>query len=89
MQAREQLLTEVINPAWVQLTPGSGTYLNEANFGQINALEAFYGDNLERLGRIKKKYDPFNLFYAPTAVGSEAWVPDASGRLCQPSGIHQ
>ena len=84
MQSRERLLTEVINPALVNLAPGSGTYMNEANFNQSDAAEAFFGRNLERLRSIKKKYDPLDLFYAPTAIGSEAWVPDASGRLCRP-----
>ncbi|KAL8787048.1 MAG: hypothetical protein Q9195_007953 [Heterodermia aff. obscurata] len=84
MQSRERLLSEIINPALVNLAPGSGTYMNEANFNQSDAEEAFFGRNLGRLRSIKKKYDPFDLFYAPTAIGSEAWVPDTSGRLCRP-----
>jgi hypothetical protein len=32
---------------------------------------------------VKKKYDPGNIFYATTAVGSEAWTVASGGRLCQ------
>lgn len=72
MVAREELLTDVINPQLVALTPGSGTYLNEANFNQNDALQAFCGSNLDHLSSVKKKYDTLDLFYALTAVGSEA-----------------
>lgn len=72
MVAREELLTDVINSQLVALTPGSGTYLNEANFNQNDALQAFCGSNLDHLSSVKKKYDTLDLFYALTAVGSEA-----------------
>ena len=85
MVAREELLSTVIQPRLDALTPGSGTYLNEANFNQTDALDAFYGSNLGRLVSIKKRYDPLDLFYAPTAVGSDAWILNADGRLCRSS----
>ena len=85
MVARERVLTTVIQPRLDGLTPGSGTYLNEANFDQADALEAFYGGNLGELTGIKKKYDPLDLFYAPTAVGSDAWTLNGDGRLCRSS----
>ncbi len=34
----------------------------------------------------KAKYDPNDLFYATTAVGSEGWKADIGGRLCKVSG---
>ena len=83
MAAREDVLTNEIQPLLDALTPGSGTYLNEANFGQKGALGAFYGENLERLTGVKERYDPTDLFYATTAVGSPAWVVDEVGRLCR------
>lgn len=83
MQAREDHLTNYISPRLESLTPNSGTYLNEANFGQENWQDIFYGANYERLLEVKNKYDPKALLYAPTAVGAEAWVPDSDGRLCR------
>ena len=83
MAAREDVLTNQIQPMLDALTPGSGTYLNEANFNQRNALQAFFGENLDRLTQVKKMYDPTDLFYATTAVGSPVWVVDGSGRLCR------
>jgi FAD/FMN-containing dehydrogenase len=71
------------------ITPGSGGYLNEGDvmepFGQ-----AFFGSNYDRLKRIKKATDPWNVFWAPTAVGSEDWYITGqedwltlqTGRLC-------
>lgn len=83
MAGREDVLTNVIEPQLTALTPGSGTYLNEANFNQKDAQRQFFGPNLDRLRRIKKKYDVLDLFYGQTAVGSEAWSSDATGRLCR------
>ncbi|RFU34023.1 hypothetical protein B7463_g2267, partial [Scytalidium lignicola] len=84
MVAREAHLTNSISPRMEALTPGSGTYLNEANFQQKEFQENFYGANYGRLRSIKKKYDPKDLFYTVTSVGSEAWVLDGEGRLCRP-----
>ena len=81
--ARENELTDVIIPQLDAVTPGSGTYLNEANFQQKDWKENFYGSNYERLRKIKKKYDPEDLFYALTAVGSDAWIVASDGRLCR------
>ncbi|KAI0902905.1 FAD binding domain protein [Ustulina deusta] len=79
----ETYLIDVIVPALKSLAPEGGAYLNEANRRQADWKESFYGTNYERLLSIKKIYDPEDLFYAPTAVGSDAWVPDSSGRLCR------
>ncbi|KAH7318998.1 hypothetical protein BKA65DRAFT_599150 [Rhexocercosporidium sp. MPI-PUGE-AT-0058] len=83
MQAREDHLTNYISPSLEALTPSSGTYLNEANFGQKNWQDVFYGNNYARLLAVKHKYDPEGLLYAPTAVGADAWVLAGDGRLCR------
>ena len=38
---------------------------------------------IANLESIKAKYDPFNLFYAVTAIGSDFWEPQEDGRLCK------
>ena len=80
LQAR---LTDEIVPSLESLTPGSGAYLNEANFEQPNFQQNFYGANYPKLLQVKTEWDPDNLFYAKTAVGSEAFVVAADGRLCR------
>lgn len=77
------LLTTVLEPSLKVLTPGSGTYLNEGNFQDPDWKEDFYGANYDALRAIKAKYDPWDLFYAPTGVGSDAWSVAADGRLCR------
>lgn len=66
MESREEHLTYNIVPTVEALTPGSGTYLNEANFGQLNWQNTFYGENWKRLYDIKQKYDPDPVLYACT-----------------------
>ncbi len=83
MAAREVELTQTIIPALVQVTPGSGTYVNEANSRYDQWQEEFYGENFASLKAIKTKYDPEGLFYAVASVGSEDWTQDANGRLCK------
>ena len=77
------LLTNVLEPSLKALTPGSGTYLNEGNFQDPDWKQDFYGRNYAALRAIKAKYDRDDLFYAPTAVGSDAWSVAADGRLCR------
>lgn len=83
MLNRLEELTGVITPALEAATPGSGTYLNEANFRQEGWQREFYGASYERLRKIKDKVDPEGLLYAKTAVGSEAWRVDGEERLCR------
>lgn len=83
MAEREAALVGEITPALEAATSGSGTYLNEANFAQVGWQAQFYGANYPRLLRVKAEHDPDGVFYAATAVGSEAWVADGSGRLCR------
>lgn len=57
--------------------------MNEADYNQPDWQEVFYGVNYQRLLSIKKKYDPFDLFWGKTAVGSEGWELKNDGRLCK------
>jgi hypothetical protein len=70
---------------------GPGGYLNEGDVMEPDFADAFYGTNYDRLLQIKRKVDPYDLFWAPTAVGSERWKiagqPDwltlQTGKLCK------
>ncbi|CAG8890503.1 unnamed protein product [Penicillium egyptiacum] len=81
--ARQQTITDVLMPPLTELTPGSGAYLNEPDPNQRDWQQVFYGDNYNSLLEIKRKYDPYNRFYAFKAVGSEAWSVAENGRLCK------
>ena len=82
-EQREADLTSSLIPKLTAVTPNSGTYLNEADFHLGTWKQDFYGANYARLRAIKAKYDPLDLFYATTAVGSDAWKVAADGRLCR------
>ncbi|GAQ04725.1 hypothetical protein ALT_2046 [Aspergillus lentulus] len=75
---------------WRATCPDAGAYMSEADILEPNFQQAFYGENYAQLYTLKQRYDPFGLFYAPTAVGSEDWtvesedgLPDQNGRLCR------
>lgn len=81
-QAENQLTNSLISKL-THVTPNSGTYMNEADFHLASWKEDFYGRNYHRLRSIKTKYDPGNLFYAVTAVGSDEWSVTDDGRMCR------
>lgn len=75
---------------WRDISPGAGSYLAESDRLEPDFQQAFYGDKYPRLLEIKRKYDPSDVFYAATAVGSEFWnvvtvntLPSENGRLCR------
>ncbi|KAI0011566.1 isoamyl alcohol oxidase [Xylariaceae sp. FL0662B] len=74
---------EKLIPKWADLAPDSGTYLNEAVAINANWKKDFYGDNYDRLLKIKNKYDPKHVFYGITTVGSDYWAEQADKRLCK------
>ncbi|TGO76857.1 hypothetical protein BELL_0134g00180 [Botrytis elliptica] len=80
--AQYHMINEII-PQFEVLTPGGGTYLNEGNFRKPDWQQTFYGKNYRKLLGIKNKWDPDQIFYATTAVGSEAWRIEADGRMCR------
>ncbi|OJJ38346.1 hypothetical protein ASPWEDRAFT_105839 [Aspergillus wentii DTO 134E9] len=83
MVALQDKMTNDYIPRLAALAPKSGAYMNEGDFRQPNFQSAFYGVNYERLRQIKAKYDPNDIFYAKTAVGSDEWSVSSSGRLCR------
>lgn len=65
------------------VTPGGGSYLNEANIFEPDWQQQMYGRTWDELVRIKEHYDPMGVFYADTAVGSQNWKKVGEwDRLC-------
>ena len=83
MAAREARITNELVPAVEAVTPDSGAYLNEGDPHQPNWQATFYGSNYQKLLRVKRRWDPLSLFYAPTAVGADSWRVAGDGRLCR------
>ena len=52
-------------------TPGTGSYVNEADYFEADWQHTFWGKNYERLLQIKRKYDPRGLFTCHHCVGDE------------------
>jgi FAD/FMN-containing dehydrogenase len=76
-------LTNTVDPLLLSVMPESGAYLNQANPEHKTWKKDFYGTNYNRLRAVKAQYDKADLFYAPTAVGSDEWRIDDRGRLCK------
>ncbi|KAF4835215.1 FAD-linked oxidoreductase ZEB1 [Colletotrichum tropicale] len=96
LAAQNMYLQEQVLQPWREIASvpeGGGTYLNEASVEESNWQESFYGGNYPRLSQIKRRWDPNDVFYAVTAVGSERWivldgdqgVQIQNGRLCRVS----
>ncbi len=63
-----------------EATPGTGSYVNEADYFEPDWQRSFWGENYQRLSEIKRKYDPDGLFYCHHCVGSEGWSSDGMCR---------
>lgn len=70
---------------WVKaLTPGSGSYINEATYDNPDWKADYYGDNYDGLLEVKRKYDADFTLWQRASVGSDIyWEEDADGRLCR------
>jgi FAD/FMN-containing dehydrogenase len=52
------------------VTEAGGSYSNEGNYFESDWRRQFWGSNYPRLLRVKRKYDPTNLFRVHKGVGS-------------------
>ncbi|KFY07729.1 hypothetical protein V492_06885 [Pseudogymnoascus sp. VKM F-4246] len=75
---------------WRDVSPGAGSYLAESDILEPDFQQSFYGKAYDRLLKLKKQFDPKDVFYAQTAVGSEFWevvtadgLPSGNGKLCK------
>ncbi|KAH8678480.1 isoamyl alcohol oxidase [Xylariales sp. PMI_506] len=82
MVAAQLQITDEFVPQLEAVTPGSGAYLNEADFRQPNWQETFFGENYDKLLAIKQKWDPNSVLYGLKAVGSDVWTVADDGRMC-------
>lgn len=58
--------------------------MNAANGFSRSWKRDFYGENYERLLKIKRKYDPTDSLWIYSGVVSDKWTYDLhSGLLCQ------
>jgi len=58
-----------------------GAYVSESNFFEKDWQHSYWGSNYERLLRVKKKYDPTELFFVHNGVGSEGWSNDGFTKI--------
>lgn len=67
------------------LTPGGGTYMNEATWDNVNWKQDYFGSNYEKLLQVKRRWDPDGQLWQHTSVGAdESWRVSGDGRLCRP-----
>lgn len=59
-----------------EVAPDGGSYLSESDYFLEPWQRAYWGQNYERLLRIKRQYDAAELFTVHHGVGSEAWSKD-------------
>jgi hypothetical protein len=76
-------MTNELLPMIESIAPNGSAYMNKCDFEQPNFQQLLYGVNYESLLKVKDKYDPDQIFFAITAVGSERWYQDEKrgGRL--------
>lgn len=75
---------KVKEPVWRKWAPESGGYWNSGNVFSRTWKRDFYGDNYDKLMKIKRKYDPSESLFVSGGVGSDMWDNDLhSGLLCR------
>lgn len=65
------------------ITPGGGSYMNEATYNFPYWKEDYYGETYDRLVEVKNRFDPGHVLWSQPAAGSEAYVQNPDGRLCK------
>lgn len=80
-------LRDVEVPALVDLAPDTGAYVNEVDPTEPNWHEALYGDNYDRLAKVKHEWDPKGVFWCKHCIGSDWW--EAVGPYGIENGVGQ
>ncbi|KJZ77716.1 hypothetical protein HIM_02893 [Hirsutella minnesotensis 3608] len=92
-RTQRHLMNDVLQP-WRDAAPASklgGSYLNEGSVSEPNWQQDFFGSSYPQLLRIKRQWDPSDVFYATAGVGSERWevrteeqgIQTQNGPLCR------
>ena len=76
------LLTNTYDEALRVLAPDSGADVNEADPNEPDPHQSFWGSNYPRLLKIKKEYDPNDVFWCTPCVGNERWQ-EVGNALCR------
>ncbi len=74
IQAESQAQFDGVTAAGIALrsvTEQGGSYSNEGSYFEEDWRQQFWGSNYPRLLRVKRKYDPTNIFRVHKGVGSE------------------
>ncbi|KAI0112949.1 FAD-binding domain-containing protein [Daldinia grandis] len=82
--AKEEALAEInarVEPLR-KLAPEMGSYLNENNPREPNWQQSFWGDNYDRLLKIKRVVDPDDVFWCHPCVGNDRWE-EVGYQLCR------
>jgi Berberine and berberine like len=61
--------------------PDTGAYVNECDYFQTDWQKAFWSSSYSRLSKIKRRYDPDDLFTVHHGVGSESWSADGFTKM--------
>jgi FAD/FMN-containing dehydrogenase len=64
-----------------KVAPDAGSYLSECDYFMPNWQTRAWGDHYPRLARIKRRYDPKDIFTVYHGVGSERWSADGFDRV--------
>ncbi|KAL7621380.1 hypothetical protein AAE478_008702 [Parahypoxylon ruwenzoriense] len=84
LTARAETLADVnaMTEPLRRLAPNMGAYVNENNPGEPDWQHAFWGENYDRLFRIKREVDPLDVLWCHPCVGNERWKEDGY-QLCR------
>ena len=72
-KAVAKAITDVHVPALKKLAPNSGAYINEGDINEPHFQQVYWGSNYKRLLKIKRRVDPWDVFWCHPCVGNERW----------------
>lgn len=84
MQQKVDLFAEELSPLLIDVAPDGGSYSNEADTFMPQWRHEMYGDNWEKLLKVKDKWDPEGVFFSRHTPGADKWrINLDTGRMCK------